>query len=386
METGEPGLPALSRREQELLNRFLAEGRVLFPGGEKTAVRQFKDERDATRKASLVHAASISPERCDWLWRDRIPLGELTLIAGRGNVGKSTVLAEQVAWITTGRMKGIYYGTPKPVIYVVNEDSISKTVVPRMLAAGADMRLVFFLEMQTPQGQDALELPRDAERIRDAIDETGAVAVFIDPLSANISGKKNDQTEMRRNFQSVRQIAEDMNCALVGLAHLRKGQTMDIVTAIMGSAEQGHVSRAIHGVVADPEVEGAYIFSLEKSNLGPTTLPAFRYKLESAWVGQMNDVRTSRLRWLEETEITASEVMNDMASGHGSTSEAVEWLRGYLESQGKSSKQDVISAARKDGISQATVYRAKNKLHVVSVRASHRGGRATWELPPITSS
>lgn len=371
-----------SPREQELLKRFLEQGREVFPGAEKHAIAQMRDERDATRRVVLRSGESYTAQHTHWLWRDRIASGELTLIAGRGNVGKSTVLAQQAAWITTGRMKGAFYGTPRAVIYVVNEDSIEKTVVPRMLAAGADMSLIFFLEVQTANGQDALELPRDGERIRDAIDVTNAVAVFIDPLSANVDGKSNDQKEMRRSFQAVRKIAEDMNVAIVGLAHVRKAQSTNLVEAIMGSAEQGHVARGVLGVVADPDTEDAYILSQEKSNLGPTNMTSFRYKLVTAWVGgEANPIRTSRLEWLSETDTTVSDVLADQVLGQGNTSEAIEWLRDFLEQEGPTARKEVIGAASKEGFSRPSIDRAKVRLKIKSVRSAVRGGAATWSLP-----
>lgn len=378
MDNGE-----LTPREKDLVRRFREQGGQVFPGAEKYIVAQMREERDAARWVVTKKATEFTPQRTDWLWRDRIPLGELTLMAGRGNVGKSTVLAQQTAWITTGRMKGLYYGHPKPVIYVVNEDSISKTVLPRMIAAGADISLVYFLEMHTVNGQTGLELPRDGERIRDLIDATGAVAVFIDPLSANVDGDTNKQKEMRRSFQAVRKIAEDMDIAIVGLAHLKKALTTSLVEAIIGSSEQGNVARAVLGVVADPDTEHAFILSQEKSNLGPTDMPSFRYRLVTEYIDGSGGerIRTSRLEWLEETDTTVSDVLADQVLGQGNTSEAIEWLHDFLEQEGPTARREVIGAARKEGFSQSAIERAKSRLKIRSVRSAVRGGAATWSLP-----
>ena len=42
-----------------------------------------------------------------WLWEDKIPLGEITLLAGREGLGKSTIAYTLAAWITQGTMKGV---------------------------------------------------------------------------------------------------------------------------------------------------------------------------------------------------------------------------------------------------------------------------------------
>ncbi|MGW1120674.1 AAA family ATPase [Streptomyces tanashiensis] len=82
-------------------------------------------------------ASTIQPKRVRWLWAPgdagdgRIPLGKLTLIVGRGGIGKSTLLAEFTAWITRGTMRGEFYEQPRDVMYVANEDSLEDTVTPR---------------------------------------------------------------------------------------------------------------------------------------------------------------------------------------------------------------------------------------------------------------
>jgi hypothetical protein len=61
---------------------------------------------DGTRHVELVPASSIKVKPVHWLWKDRIPLGELTLLAGRESLGKSTIAYTLAAWVTRGTMKG----------------------------------------------------------------------------------------------------------------------------------------------------------------------------------------------------------------------------------------------------------------------------------------
>src|SRR5262245_32304404 len=38
-------------------------------------------------------AADIKPEKIEWLWEERLPLGKCVLVAGEGGLGKSMLLA-----------------------------------------------------------------------------------------------------------------------------------------------------------------------------------------------------------------------------------------------------------------------------------------------------
>ena len=47
-------------------------------------------------------AADIEPQKVDWLWEQRLPLGKCTLVAGEGGLGKSMVLAWIAATVSRG--------------------------------------------------------------------------------------------------------------------------------------------------------------------------------------------------------------------------------------------------------------------------------------------
>ena len=78
-----------------------------------------------------------------WLWTDRLALGTLALLAGREGLGKSILAYTVAAMITRGMLPGEHIGTPRAVLIAAIEDSWSRTIVPRLIAADADLDLVF---------------------------------------------------------------------------------------------------------------------------------------------------------------------------------------------------------------------------------------------------
>ena len=116
----EPGVPPLGRSEQN-------ERQIVF-----------------------TPASSISMRPTRWLWNEdggRIPAGEITLTAGPGGVGKSTFHAWLIAKITTGTLPGIHFGKPASCIIAAQEDSWAQTIVPRLVAAGADLDRVYRVDV-----------------------------------------------------------------------------------------------------------------------------------------------------------------------------------------------------------------------------------------------
>src|SRR5262249_39834029 len=92
----------------------------------------------------LVVSAKGPIRRVRWLWKDRVPLGAITVLAGDAEVGKTTLLAYLSAKVSKGKLDGELRGTACKVLVVNTEDMKNTTVRPRLLAAGADMERIGF--------------------------------------------------------------------------------------------------------------------------------------------------------------------------------------------------------------------------------------------------
>ncbi|WP_017936248.1 AAA family ATPase [Nocardioides sp. Iso805N] len=91
-----------------------------------------------------------------------LAVGSLALLAGREGLGKSTVAYDLTARITRGSLPGTGYGHPGAVIICATEDSWEYTIVPRLIAAGADLDRVFRVDVSTATHvHTTLSLPRD---------------------------------------------------------------------------------------------------------------------------------------------------------------------------------------------------------------------------------
>lgn len=346
--------------------------------------------RSPSRRVRSQPLTQIKRRRRKSLWQDRVPLGELTLWVGHAGIGKSQGAVWMASRLTRGELPGELYGQPSPVLYLGTEDSWEYTLAPRFDAAGADPEKVFRLYVQTEDdGEGVVNLAVDLDTLRWEIEATGARLVVLDALLSTFGGAKlTEQGVVRRHLEPLARLAQELEIAVVGVAHFRKASDSNPLHMISGSSEFGQVVRSAIGFAPDRESEdGSCILSLIKTNIAPSGLPGLRYRVESCTV-QTDEGPTDvgRFVLLGETEQSIEDVLNrehTSAEDRSERDECVEWLLNYLLGQkppGEAPRSEVMKAARAEGFSVSTVNRAK-----VRARVRHASGgfpRTTMWIHP----
>lgn len=341
------------------------------------------------RTVRLTAASRIKIRPVHWLWKDRLPVGSLALVGGREGIGKSTLGYQLAADITRGRLPGRYEGEPRAVIVAATEDSWEHTIVPRLMAARADLNMVFRVDVTTAEGMaGTLTLPSDISALGEAIDEVSAVLVLLDPLMSrlNASLDSHKDAEVRVALEPITALADRHQAVVLGLIHVNKGTGSDPLTRIMGSRAFAAVARAVLYVMTDPENDAVRLVGQPKNNLGRSDLPTLTFQIESHYVGDTDEgpVFTGRINWLGETERSITDVLAEADEGPdagSATSEAGDWLVDHLTSQGGIDESAAIKkAGKKMGHSESSLKRARKRLRVES-ESSGFPLRTFWKLP-----
>ena len=210
--------------------------------------------------------------------------GSLTLIAGQEGLGKSTVAYSLAADLTRGRLPGVHRGTAKGGADRGYGDSWAHTIVPRLMAAGADLDLIYRVEAVSVLGtHSAVSLPKDNEALLDAIDQTGAALVLLDPLMSRVAAgldTHRDQ-EVRQALEPLVDIADQTGAVVCGLIHFNKTGSSDPLNSVMASKAFTAVARTVNVVVKDTDDETGRrrLFATPKSNLGPDDLPLLAFTI-----------------------------------------------------------------------------------------------------------
>ena len=103
--------------------------------------------RHDSREVTLLRASDIRVRAISWLWEPVLARGKVSMIAGDPGVAKSHVAIAIAAIVSTGGRwpASTQHAKPGNVIIISAEDDAADTIVPGLMAAGADLTKVFVL-------------------------------------------------------------------------------------------------------------------------------------------------------------------------------------------------------------------------------------------------
>ena len=347
--------------------------------------------QEGHRQVTLTSASSIRVRPVRWLWLDRIALGTLALLGGREGIGKSLVSYWLCALLTRGRLPGVYSGRPRSVIVAATEDSWEHTIVPRLMAAGADLERVYRVDVTTAEGfTGSLNLPSDLGSLRRLIDEVNAGLVLFDPLISRLDSRldTHKDAEVRRALEPLVALADQCGIAMVGIIHVSKAFTNDPLTSLMASRAFAAVARAVLFVASDPQDEQARFLGQPKNNLGRSDLPSLTFSIEGVKVADTEEgpVWTGKVEWTGEDERQIAEVLRSVGEPEdvrSATEEAAAWLSDYLSQHQVVESVKAKTEGKRAGHSEATLKRVRPRIGA----GVHQHGfprRSWWAKPGMT--
>ncbi len=281
------------------------------------------DDTEGKTQVLLRKASGMMTRGVDWLYEGRIPLGMMTMLAGREGIGKSTVALDIAARLTRGELDGIYYGKPKSVVVCATEDSWEHTIKPRLEALGADLDRIYAISIGEEDGTErSLSFPRDTRRIEAALEKDPEIALaVIDPVVAVVDGKvdTHKQAEVQQALEPIIKVCARRERSILGLIHVNKSGGNDPLNSIMGSKAFATLPRSVLfcSEVKEDDGSSTYLMSHEKCNVGPK-VATLQYSLETVHIpldeseqreGRKPYVVTSRVIWGGEDSRTAGDIM-----------------------------------------------------------------------------
>ncbi|NQV26674.1 MAG: AAA family ATPase [Rhodopirellula sp.] len=336
------------------------------------------------RRAILQRFSEVEPETLRWLWPGRIPSGMLTVISGNPAGGKSFLMIDIVARVTTGTdwPDGSPAEEPGDVILVNVEDAVAIVQRPRLDAAGADTSRVMRIDgVELTAGDEVVEnktfcIMQAADVLRSALEQLDRPRlVILDPLAAFLAGvRSNDQGDIRAALSPLVHLAEEFDAAIVFVHHNRKGTGSHASERLSGSLQIGATVRQSWEVVRDPEDENRRLFLPGKnSNAKDRGGLAFQIVDSDRPFSDDGDF-VGKVDWQPGTvDLSADQAARFSTDEESGDPWPVEWLRDFL-CNGPKAVRDVIAAAKAAGITDKPLRTARRRLKVITRKSDFEGG------------
>jgi hypothetical protein len=339
------------------------------------------------RSVTLLQGSEIQERPITWLWDGYLPAGKLTLLAGAGGTGKSTIAFNIAGTITNAGLwpDGTRCNAVGNVLIWSSEDDPADTIKPRLMAVSAnDSRYGVISGTLDEHGISCpFDAALDMEGLREAVSRIGGISLLIiDPIVTAVTGDMHKANDVRRSLQAIVDFAAECNCAVLGITHFAKGTAgRNSAERVIGSQAFAALARMVL-VAAKEEESSKRVFTRAKSNNSIDT-GGFSYTIEALTLKQ--NIVTTRVVWGEPLEGSSrsilAEVEGDAVNGEGSQlSRAKKFLQDSLTGGFVPARELLEHAREGQGLSCDTVRRAQKELGIRARKLSMNGGWV-WELP-----
>jgi hypothetical protein len=326
----------------------------------------------------IIWANEVVCREVEWLWYSRIPLGKMTTFAGPGGVGKTFVLCDLAARVSTGAELPFSGGARAPkgkVLFISGEDDLDDTLVPRLTRLGADLSQIGFLSPESEKhfSLGAIELLKS---LIDYMDETRLIV--IDPPTSYLNGVDDHKNaELRGLLTPLKQAAAEKRVAIVFNNHINKsiGTNTDAAARVMGSVAWVNAPRVAHMFVRQEEEPDNVYFGPIKINI--SEMPrGLVYTIRKTSNGPM-------LEWIGEDDRNANQAMN-RTDGKSKKQQAREWLEDRFREQRTWLQRELRTrATAEEGWSYDTLNDARKTLPIDSHPGpGDKSDRYTWTARP----
>jgi hypothetical protein len=263
------------------------------------------------------------------------------------------------------------------VVYLTAEDGLDDTIKPRFDSVGGDSSRLYALtgfSLTDEAGKEHHDLAvslADVDVLRDMLEQLQPKLVVVDPVQAYLGAgvDMHRANEVRPLLSGLTKLAEEFQCAFILIRHLGKSTKAKALYSGLGSIDFAAAARSL---LLAGEHDGSKVMAHVKSSLTPAG------KSMSYSIGGEVGFTWEGVSTLTAEDIRSFEPEAESNEARGSLEEATEWLNSQLL-EGALPSGTLLGDARREGVSKATLERAKKKLGVKSYRQSNgNGGAGAW--------
>lgn len=235
-----------------------------------------KEEKFTEQDLDIPTLEMFEEQDVEWLIRDYLPKGQITMICGTGGTGKTSVWVSLLSSISSGEptlFDGFNtdlrdHAEPKTVMFFSSEDTVENVIKKRLRRHGANMRNIRTISL-SDQRFDRIKF--GSSYLGKLIEKYKPVLCVFDPLQAFVDGKikMSDRNAMRQAMRCLIEWGDKYGTTFLIVMHTNKQLNVWGRNRMADSADLWDIARCVW-MVGDTDQDGIKYLSHEKSNYGKT--------------------------------------------------------------------------------------------------------------------
>lgn len=296
----------------------------------------------------------------------------VVILEGRGGLGKSSLISDIAAALTTGRTwpkrerkRGL---APAGVLLFAAEER-RKDIRKRLVRAGGDGTKLFHTAKA--------HLYSELDELENAIKTKKAKLVVLDPVQDFLGINVRNPEETRWMMTQLDYLCDTYGCCIILIRHMRKDSNDQdpMEDGGLGTGQLRNFTRAVYRLIIDPDDDTRRLLLVTKFNYGPypdTLVYRWNEKGRLAW-----DDKPSRWNAFNLISRPKDEIKRVQAR------ECDKWMKRYFRANGyRVAARECLAEGSRLGFSNSTVQRTRVKLNITNTRLGWgQGSQYMWTHP-----
>lgn len=302
----------------------------------------------------IVSMDEITPEKAEWLVPGYIPRGTISLLAGDGGTGKSSIWCSLAAAISSGER--VFFDAapeeegsrePEIVLAFSAEDSTKRISLEKMKNAGANLKNIISVN-----DGFSPKIRFNSQELEYIISKHKPGLVIFDPIQSFLPGNGDiyKRNFMRENLNSLIQLSEKYGTTFLIVVHTNKKQGIGGRKRISDSSDLWDASRSV--IMCGNTLDGYRYLAHEKCNYGHTM---------KSVIFSIDDGVPKFIEFSDKQDIDFSLELNRATGKSCEKEKAKRFICDFLK-DGMKPTAELDKAAKNANITQNSLKKAKAEL------------------------